>query len=121
MRAAKAGDAAAYHGFLESVTPFLRTIAHRHCALHGSGKFEVEDIVRDVLLTIHLKRRTWGASRPIGPWISAMLRYKLIAALRRRGCRVDIPIESMTDIAETKDVAPDLDLASASSPDGEAM
>jgi DNA-directed RNA polymerase specialized sigma24 family protein len=97
------------------VTPFLRTIAHRHCAQSGSGKFKVEDIVQDVLLTIHLKRGTWGASRPIGPWISAILRYKLIAAFRRRGCRVDISIESIMDIPETKDVTPNLELASASS------
>jgi DNA-directed RNA polymerase specialized sigma24 family protein len=102
MRAAMAGDAVAYHRFLESVTPFLRTIAHRRCAQCGSEKFKAEDIVRDVLLTIHLKRGTWDPLRPIGPWISAILRYRLIDAFRRRGCRADVPIESIMGIPETR-------------------
>ena len=49
-------------------------------ALVGAGlpEHEAEDIVQEVLLTIHLKRGTWDQSRPIGPWLAAITRNKLV-------------------------------------------
>lgn len=64
----------------------------------GADKSLAEDIVQEVLLSVHLKRGSWDPSRPIGPWLAAITRNRLIDALRRKGRRVDIPIE---DVAET--------------------
>jgi RNA polymerase sigma-70 factor, ECF subfamily len=49
------------------------------------------------LLAIHLKRHTWDAAAPLGPWVRAIARNKLIDALRRRGRRVEIPIDDFAD------------------------
>jgi RNA polymerase sigma-70 factor (ECF subfamily) len=97
MRAAIAGDAAAYRRFLVSVTPHLRAMARRRCRTVGVSEGDVEDIVQEVLLAIHLKRGTWDPSRPLGPWIAAIVRNKLIDALRRRGRHVTVPIDDVID------------------------
>jgi RNA polymerase sigma-70 factor (ECF subfamily) len=54
-------------------------------------------VVQETLLALHLKRNTWDASQPLGPWVRAIARHKLIDALRRRGRRIQVPIESVLD------------------------
>lgn len=100
MRAATAGDTLAYHRFLKAVTPYLRSIARRRCDQFGAPSSEVEDVVQEVLLAIHLKRGTWDTSRPIGPWLSAIVRNKLVDCLRRRGRPVSVPIEDVMETLE---------------------
>ena len=85
MRAAMTGDAGAYRQFLVSVAPHVRAVARSRCRRLGAPESEAEDVVQEVLLTIHLKRGTWDQSRPIGPWVAAITRNKLIDVLRRRG------------------------------------
>ena len=98
MRAATSGDAAAYRQFLAAVTPHLRAMARHRCRALGASEGDAEDIVQEALLAIHLKRGTWDPSRPIGPWIAAIVHNKLIDSLRRRGRHVTVPIE---DVIET--------------------
>ncbi|MDL2399704.1 sigma-70 family RNA polymerase sigma factor [Rhizobium mayense] len=102
MRAAVDGDAQAYHRFLSTVTPHLRAMARRRCDQYGAPASEAEDVVQEVLLTMHLKRGTWDISRPIGPWISTIVRNKLIDSLRRRGRHVSVPIDDVIDILEAE-------------------
>ncbi len=97
MRAAISGDADAYRRFLVAVMPHLRAMARHRFRETGAGEGDAEDIVQEVLLAIHLKRGTWDPSRPIGPWIAAIVRNKLIDALRRRGRHVTVPIEDVID------------------------
>ncbi|WP_343033234.1 sigma-70 family RNA polymerase sigma factor [Aureimonas leprariae] len=54
--------------------------------------------MQEALLAIHLKRGTWDVRRPIGPWISVIVRNKLIDALRRRGHQASVPIEDIVDL-----------------------
>ena len=61
---------------------------------------EVEDVVQEVMLAIHLKRHTWDQSKPISPWIMAIARNKMIDDLRRKGRRTEVPIDSMLDVLE---------------------
>ena len=70
LRAALGGDEQAYRYFLVTVTPFLRALAARRCAQYGVPSSETEDVLQEVLIAIHLKRGTWDAERPIGPWLS---------------------------------------------------
>ena len=55
-------------------------------------------MVQETLLAIHLKRHTWDQTRPFEPWIRAIIRYKLIDAARRRGFRVEVPVDDLTDL-----------------------
>ncbi|NVO16851.1 MAG: sigma-70 family RNA polymerase sigma factor [Rhodoplanes sp.] len=97
MKAALAGDALAYRSFLAAVTPTLRSMVRHDCQGFGARVCDVEDIVQDVLLTIHLKGGTWDQSRPLGPWLSTIVRNKLIDTLRRRGRHVIIPLEDVME------------------------
>jgi RNA polymerase sigma factor (sigma-70 family) len=106
MRAAVAGDARAYRNVLAAMTPHLRAMARRRCEQFGLPVSEAEDVVQEVLLTIHLKRGSWDTDRAIGPWLSTIVRNKLIDILRRRGRHVAIPIEDVIASIEAGE-APD--------------
>lgn len=103
MRAAIAGDGQAYHRFLAAVTPHLRAMARRRCQDFGAPASEAEDVVQEVLLAVHLKRGTWDTARPIGPWLSTIVRNKLIDSLRRRGRRVTVPIDDVIATLEAEE------------------
>lgn len=109
MRAAIGGDAAAYRGLLESLTRSLRTATRRGFAQFGAGMNDVEDVVQETLLAIHLKRHTWDPSQPLGPWVRAIARHKLIDSLRRRGRRVEVPIDAVLDFLPAEEQRSDLD------------
>jgi RNA polymerase sigma factor (sigma-70 family) len=108
MRAAMTGDAGAYRQFLVSVAPHVRAVARSRCRSLGAPEGEVEDIVQEVLLTLHLKRGTWDRSRPIGPWVAAITRNKLIDILRQRGRHITVPIEDFMDSLQAEDLTPEL-------------
>jgi RNA polymerase sigma-70 factor, ECF subfamily len=110
MRSAVAGDDAAYRRLLTAVTPVLRAATRRGLARAGQPVDQAEDIVQDILLTVHLKRHTWDASAALAPWLFAIARNKLIDALRRRGRRVFVNID---DFAETLADRPAEETASA--------
>ena len=107
MRAAMGGDAGAYRQLLVSLAPHIRAVARSRCRSLGAPEGEVEDVVQEVLLTIHLKRGTWDQSRPIGPWVAAIARNKLIDILRRRR-HVTVPIEDVVDSLQAEDPTPEL-------------
>jgi RNA polymerase sigma factor (sigma-70 family) len=109
MHAAVGGDANSYKALLETLPAFLRLITRRGYARFGVQPDDVEDVVQEVLLAIHLKRHTWKVGAPVVPWIMAIARNKLIDALRRRGRRVHIPLETVADVleAEAPETQPD--------------
>jgi RNA polymerase sigma-70 factor (ECF subfamily) len=97
MRSANSGDSAAYHRLLTVITPVLRAMAQRGLARAGQPTDQCEDIVQEILLAVHLKRHTWDPAAPVGPWLFAIARNKLIDALRKRGRRVFVDIEDFVD------------------------
>jgi RNA polymerase sigma-70 factor, ECF subfamily len=109
MRAAIAGDAAAYRRLLDQLSHSLRAATRRGFAQFGAAMNDVEDVVQETLLAIHLKRHTWDPSQPLGPWVRAIARHKLIDALRRRGRRIEIPIEAVIDFLPAEEPRNDLD------------
>ncbi len=109
MRSAISGDTLAYHRFLTAVTPHLRAMARRRCDQFGAPAGEAEDVVQEVLLAVHLKRGTWDPARPIGPWLSTIVRNKLIDSLRRRGRHVDVPIDDVMATLEAEEQVNNLD------------
>ncbi|MBX9682805.1 MAG: sigma-70 family RNA polymerase sigma factor [Hyphomicrobium sp.] len=100
MRSAIGGDEVAYRRFLSDLSRALRPIVRRGFAGVSAAPSEVEDVVQEVMLAIHLKRHTWDQSKPIGPWIMAIARNKMIDDLRRRGRRGEVPIDGMMDFLE---------------------
>jgi RNA polymerase sigma-70 factor (ECF subfamily) len=107
MRAARAGDAAAYHRCLRDMGNVLRPFVRRALGRDGFAKDDAEDVVQEVLLAVHLKRHTWDDTRPIAPWVTAIARYKVIDAMRRRGSRVHLPIDDFSDILRAEEAPTD--------------
>ncbi len=101
MRAAIGGDEAAYKRLLASLSRALRGVVRRGFAGVGTARDDVEDVVQDVLLAIHLKRHTWDQSKPLGPWIIAIARNKMIDDLRKRGRRGEVAIDGLLETLES--------------------
>lgn len=96
MRAALRGDEAAYNAFLRRAAALVRrAVGHR---LKSSWPSGIEDTVQETLLAIHLKRHTWRTAEPILPWLATIARYKAIDACRRRGVRVELPVEDFAEV-----------------------
>jgi RNA polymerase sigma factor (sigma-70 family) len=81
MRGAQAGDAAAYLELLRIVTPYVRrVVAHRR---GFAGQEDVEDLVQEVLLSLHAARATYDPHRPFMSWLLAIVRHRLADGARR--------------------------------------
>jgi RNA polymerase sigma-70 factor (ECF subfamily) len=93
MRAAIAGDGGAYRRLLADLSRALRGVVRRGFAGVGVARDEVEDVVQDVLLAVHLKRHTWDSAMPLTPWVLAIARNKMIDDLRRRGRRPEVAVD----------------------------
>jgi RNA polymerase sigma-70 factor (ECF subfamily) len=96
MQAAQRGDAQAYVRLLKEITPRLRQI------VRGQRSFlkaeDVEDIVQDVLLSLHAVRATYDPQRPFMPWLIAIARNRLADAARRYGRQMahEVQVENVT-------------------------
>jgi len=77
MIAAQGGESQAYERLLRELDAWLR----RYYARRLSGP-AAEDARQDALLAIHATRHTYEPSRPFGPWVAAIARYKWIDSLR---------------------------------------
>lgn len=97
MRAANRGDAHAYRNLLRLLAPILRGSARQALLRYGSSIEDVEDIVQETLLAMHLKRNTWIEDRPLLPWVRAISHNKLLDHLRRSGRGQHIPIDEFND------------------------
>jgi RNA polymerase sigma factor (sigma-70 family) len=97
LRQGLQGDEAAYRQFLESLAIWLRRTTRNRCRRMGIGDAEVEDVVQESLLAIHLKRNTWRADEPVSPWIAAISRNKLIDVMRRRGRRAELSLDDVEE------------------------
>jgi RNA polymerase sigma-70 factor (ECF subfamily) len=79
MRQAQAGDSHAYKVLLkESVVILTRFLGK---GLRNAS--EVEDVVQEVLISLHKARHTYDSSRPFKPWLFAIARFRLSEYWRR--------------------------------------
>src|SRR5712671_2854326 len=89
MARSQLGDRLAYARLLHEVVPFIRAIAARQ---HRTAD-RVEEVVQDVLLSIHQARHSYEPARPFRPWLSAIARRRSIDALRRRYRRANLEVD----------------------------
>ncbi|MEQ1770451.1 MAG: sigma-70 family RNA polymerase sigma factor [Devosia sp.] len=80
MAAAQAGDRAAYELVLRECVPIVQRIA-RH---QGAGPDFLDDVVQDVLVTIHGARASYDPARPFTAWLTAITQRRTIDILRKR-------------------------------------
>ncbi|WP_144096409.1 sigma-70 family RNA polymerase sigma factor [Croceicoccus sediminis] len=77
MRAAQSGDKRAYSALLEEVARWLRRYFRGRIAPE-----RIDDLIQDVLISLHAKRATYDPERPFFPWIAAIARYRWLDHLR---------------------------------------
>lgn len=82
MAAAQDGDAHSYTRLLTELTPVLRRIVRRRWT--GS---DGEDIVQEVLISLHGVRHTYDPERPFLPWLIAIVQYRVADAARKAARR----------------------------------
>ena len=97
-----AGDASAYHAFLDDLSGHLRSF-FRNRLRHLPD--EVEDLVQESMMAVHIQRHTYDSSRPLAPWVYALARYKLVDLLRRRSISEDLnnPLEEDIEVFAASD------------------
>jgi len=81
MSAAQDGNSAAYVELLRAIAPTIRRVVEGQRGF--AGREEVEDLVQDVLLSIHKVRASYDPSRPFVPWLLAIVRNRLADGARR--------------------------------------
>lgn len=113
IASAMGGDEAAYAQFLSDLSKLLRAFFLRK--LRNEDRSHAEDLVQESLLAVHLHRMSYDPARPIGAWVYAIARYKLVDYFRRRSNpRQFVPLDAVDDLFanETADAAdPSRDVA----------
>ncbi|QJT82134.1 sigma-70 family RNA polymerase sigma factor [Kosakonia sp. MUSA4] len=93
MALAQAGDQQAYTRLLKALVPVIRTLARRQIA----DEVLVDDVIQDVLLTVHRVRHTYDPGAPFLPWLMAIAHARTVDALRKRGRHWQREVESEDD------------------------
>lgn len=83
MALAQEGDKAAYERLLVDILPALRSFTRRRLG----DDVAAEDVVQEVLLSVHRARRTYRPERPFDPWLFAIARNAIIDFQRMRARR----------------------------------
>jgi RNA polymerase sigma factor (sigma-70 family) len=81
MALAQQGDKTAYARLLRECIPFIRRVANRQ----GVQADRLEDVVQDVLLTVHRVRMTYDPGRSFAAWLRSVSQRRAIDHLRSRG------------------------------------
>ena len=99
MAAAQDGDRAAYNQLLREILPYVRGIVRRR---HDAPD-RIDDVVQDVLLSVHRVRHTYDPARPFKHWIAAIAHRRSIDAVRRRVRigRIEQDVGNAADAYET--------------------
>jgi len=97
-----AGDAPAYHAFLQELSVHLRAFLRKRLARLPD---EVEDLLQESLLAVHNQRHTYDAGQPLTAWVHAIAKYKFIDFLRRRASRelLNDPLDAETEVFSSAD------------------
>jgi len=79
MAAAQTGDGAAYQALLRECIPIVKSVARRR----GVSVDRIDDVVQDVLLTIHCARQTYDPTRSFTAWLCVIADRRAIDLIRR--------------------------------------
>jgi RNA polymerase sigma factor (sigma-70 family) len=103
MAAAQAGDRSAYETLLRECVPIIKSVARRQ----GVSPGQVDDVVQEVLLSIHRARATYDPKRSFTAWLQVIAERRAIDHLRRanrqRLREVHAPIDYEKEVDPTAD------------------
>ncbi len=76
------GDKIAYQKFLSRVALMTRGFIANSMGVHQRTDEKIEDLVQEVLITIHRKKHLYRTDMPVLPWLFAIAKYRLIDHFR---------------------------------------
>ncbi len=116
MQAAQAGNAEAYIQLLDEITPRIRQMVRRRRTFLRPE--DIEDLVQDVLLSLHAVRATYDSQRPFMPWLAAIARNRLADSARRyaRGQAHEVCVENMAVTFADKPANTSVDVYASAQP-----
>ncbi|CAN5221678.1 sigma-70 family RNA polymerase sigma factor [soil metagenome] len=85
MRLAQGGDRGAYDRLLRECAEISRRVLKRRFPY--LPKLDAEDLVQEILLSLHTVRATFDGNRPFLPWLMAILRNRTADMARRHARR----------------------------------
>jgi RNA polymerase sigma factor (sigma-70 family) len=102
MRTAQAGDQTAYTRLLRKIMPLLRA---RFRFLQAADR---DDLMQDVLLSLHRAMATYDPRREFVPWLMAIARNKLVdrARLCARSIANELPVDDLAAVGPADRFAP---------------
>ena len=78
MRQSLAGDTRAYTELLQETSRLLRPFLSKRLSNTG----ELDDLLQEILISIHKARHTYDGKRPYKPWVYAIAKFRLQDHLR---------------------------------------
>lgn len=96
MHLAIEGDKKAYASVLSEITLILRG----YIAKRVSNFDDVEDIVQEILISVHKSHHTYDKSRPFKPWLFAIAKFRLCDYLRKSYRKNEHETELLQENAE---------------------
>lgn len=94
------GDQIAYGAFLTTITPMLRRIVGRKLV-----QSDAEDVVQEILISIHKARHTYDGQRPIMPWLASIANFRITDHLRKHYSQMR---HQSVDIADYENILSDV-------------
>jgi RNA polymerase sigma-70 factor (ECF subfamily) len=92
MRAAQAGDRHAYTELLSALASVVKeSVRQRFRFLQPQ---DIDDLVQDILLSVHVARATYDPARPFLPWLMALARNRMADNARRYARRAAHEVSS---------------------------
>jgi RNA polymerase sigma factor (sigma-70 family) len=85
MREAQDGDQSAYASLLREVLPMLKRVVQAR--LGFLPVMDREDLVQDILMSLHAARATYDPARPFKPWLMTIAHNRMVDQARRNSRR----------------------------------
>jgi RNA polymerase sigma-70 factor, ECF subfamily len=100
MRQSLNGDTQAYAMLLKETARLLRPFLSKR--IYASS--EVDDVLQEILLSIHKARHTYDGKRPYEPWMYAIAKFRLQDHLRAHYAD---HLHDAEDLSELEEILPD--------------
>lgn len=85
MRKAQDGNQAAYASLLREVLPILKRVVQARLGFLPAT--DREDLVQDILLSLHAARASYDPARPFQPWLMTIAHNRMVDQARRNSRR----------------------------------
>jgi RNA polymerase sigma-70 factor (ECF subfamily) len=82
MRRAQGGSQGAYLRLLQELRPLIGRMIRRQ--MPGASSSDQEDLVQEVLISVHTARASYDPTRPFIPWLKAIVVNRAIDFMRRQ-------------------------------------